>query len=148
MPPEIDQAPAVAPAVPAPTADGPNATRLVAGIIDDATKLISQQVAMFRAELRQDFQRTVDAGKLLGVGSLVASVGALFLAVSLVHGLAALFPTWPAWACWAAVGGTFVVAGIVALAVGQARLRRVAPLPDQTFAALQENVSWITKPQK
>lgn len=148
MPPEIDLASPTAPAVPAPAADTQSATRLVAGIIDDATKLISQQVSMFRAEMRQDFHRTLDAGKLLGLGSMLASVGALFLAVSLVYGLAVLLPTWPLWACWATVGGAFLVNGGVALAVGLSRLKKVVPVPDQTYAALQENVSWITKPQK
>ena len=130
-----------------PITEAPNATRLVSGILDDATKLISQHVAMFRAEVRQDFKRSVDAAKYLGVGTVLVVVGVVFLAVALVPLLGTLVPSLPVWACWAIVGGTFVLAGGIAFAIGRAVLGSVNPLPTQSIAALQENVSWITKPR-
>ena len=135
-------------AVDMPAASEPqNATRLVAGILDDATKLISQHVALFRAEVRQDFKRTVTAAKYLSTGSLFIVVGCLFLAVSLVPLLGEFFPSLPLWSRWAIVGGTFVVAGGIAFAIGQSVMRSFNPLPDQTLAAIREDVTWISKPQ-
>jgi hypothetical protein len=124
-----------------------NATRLVAGIIDDATRLISQHVAMFRAEVRQDFKRSIDAAKYLGAGSLLSTVGLLFLAVSLVPLLNSLVPTLPMWSCWAIVGGALLLAGGIAFAIGKTIFGKTNPLPNQTLAAIQEDVSWITKPR-
>lgn len=131
-----------------PAASEPqNATRLVAGILDDATKLISQHVALFRAEVRQDFKRSVEAAKYLSTGSFLIVIGCLFLAISLVPLIGEFFPSLPLWSRWAIVGGTFVVAGGIAFAIGQSVMRSFNPLPDQTLAAIQENVTWITKPQ-
>lgn len=132
---------------PNPAAETQNATRLVGGIIDDATKLISQHVAMFRAEIRQDFKRSMDAAKYLGLGSLLATLGLLFLAVSLVPLLGALVPTLPKWACWALVGGALLVMGGIAFAIGRASFGKLNPLPTQSLAAIQEDVTWITKPR-
>jgi hypothetical protein len=130
------------------TSESQNATRLVAGIIDDATKLISQHVDLFRAEVRQDFKRSVTAAKYLGTGSILLVVGCLFLAISLVPLLGEFFPSLPIWSRWAIVGGLFVVTGGIAFAIGQSVMRSFNPLPDQTLAAIQEDVTWITKPQK
>lgn len=124
-----------------------NATRLVSGILEDATKLISQHVALFRAEVRRDFKRSVTAAKYLSTGSLLIGVGCLFLAISLVPLLGEFFPSLSLWSRWAILGGTFVVAGAIAFAIGQSVMRSFNPLPDQTLAAIQEDVTWITKPQ-
>ena len=51
-------------------------------------------------------------------------------------------------ASWGIIGGTVVVLGIIAAVVGGRILASYNPLPDKSFNALQENVSWITKPQK
>jgi hypothetical protein len=124
-----------------------NATRLVAGILDDASKLLMQHVELFRAEVREDFKRTVTAAKYLGAGSALVLVGALFLAVSLVPLIGELAPSLPPWSRWAIVGGVFVVAGGIAFAIGRSVMRSFNPLPDQTLAAIREDVSWISKPQ-
>ena len=124
-----------------------NVTRLVGGILDDATKLISQHIAMFRAEVRQDFKRSMNAAKYLGVGTYFAAIGLLFLLVSLVPLLNTLVPTFPLWACWAIVGGALIVVGIAVFAIGQIVLGSISPMPNQTLAAIQEDVTWITKPR-
>jgi len=131
----------------APTVDAPTLTRLVSGIIDDATELISQQAAMLRAEFREDLRRTKQAAKYLGFGTALAAIGGLFLIVSLVPLLSWLAPSLPTWACWAIVGGTFLALGGIAFAIGRTIMASFNPLPNKTLAALQENVTWITKPR-
>jgi hypothetical protein len=131
-----------------PVASEPqNATRLVSGILEDASKLISQHVELFRAEVRQDFKRTMTAAKYLSTGSLFIVVGCLFLAISLVPLIGEFAPSLPVWSRWAIVGGTFIVIGGIAFAIGQSVMRSFNPLPDQTFAAIQKDVPWIAKPQ-
>jgi len=124
-----------------------NATRLVSGILDDAGKLIRQQAALFRAEIREDVRRTLTAVKYLGVGIGVAAVGALFVIVGLVPLLHDLAPSLPMWACWMIIGFAFVALGTAALLVGRSILKSFNPLPDKSLNALQENVSWITTPR-
>ena len=40
-----------------PPTNGGNLTGLVSGILDDAQKLLRQQVDMFKSEVREDFKR-------------------------------------------------------------------------------------------
>jgi len=124
-----------------------NVTRLVSGILDDAQKLIGQQMAMVRAEVREDVRRTLSAVKYLGIGVGVAAVGALFVVVGLVPLLHDLAPSLPYWACWMIVGAVFVGLGAAALLAGRSILKSFNPLPDKSLNALQENVSWITTPR-
>jgi hypothetical protein len=129
------------------TGEPQNASRLVAGILEDASKLISQHVELFRAEVRQDFKKTMTAAKYLSTGSLLIVVGCLFLAVALVPLIGEFFPSLPLWSRWAIVGGTFILAGGIAFAIGQSVMRSFNPLPDQTLAAIREDVTWMSKPQ-
>lgn len=133
---------------PAPPAQ-PTMTELVAGILNDAQTLIKQQIEMLRVEFKEDLRRTKDAVKYIGIGLVLATLGALFLMISLVFLLEWLFqPRLPLWACWAIVGGAFALLGGVAMYAGKRIFDSFNPLPDKSMHALQENVTWITNRQK
>src|SRR6266513_1623751 len=89
------------------TPGGQTVTGLVSGIIADAQELVKQQVALVRAEIKADFQKTIRAAVMLAVGSL-AAVPAVFLVcnmfVFMLHELAGL----TLWASYGIVGGLFV----------------------------------------
>lgn len=125
-----------------------SATRLVASILDDATTLLSQHVAMFRAEVRQEVTRGLNAAKYLSLGLLLSSIGMLFIAVGCVPLLNYLVPSLPMWSCWAIVGGLFISLGIIAYLVGRSAIASINAVPNQTLAAIQKDVKWITNPQK
>jgi len=133
------------PAAPGP-ADGQTVTGLVSGIIGDAQELFKQQVALVRAEIKADFQRTIRALLMLAVGSL-AAVPAVFLVcnmfVFMLHELAGL----SVWASYGIVGGGFLVLSAVLIGVGIQRFRSFNPLPDQSVEAFKENVRWMTNPK-
>jgi len=121
-------------------------TELVSGIISDAQTLIKQQFAMLRAETKQDIDKCMQAGKFMGVGAALSTVGVLFLAVSLVHLLNWAVPTLPYFACWAIVGAAITACGVAALVAGKQQLS-TGVMPDKSLHALQENISWITNRQ-
>jgi hypothetical protein len=118
-------------------------TALVSGIIRDGQELFKQQVALAQAEIKADFQRSVRAATLLGVG-MVALIPALLLLcnmlVYLLHELAGL----SRWASHGIVGGAFALIGAALVAVGIQRFRSINPLPDQTVDEIKENVRWMT----
>jgi len=121
-------------------------TGLVSGILHDAQELIKQQVALARAEIKADLQRTVRAAVLLAVGALVM-VPAVFLLcnmlVYMLHELAGLSQ----WASYGIVGGALAVLGAVLALIGIQRFRSFNPLPDQSVEAFKENVRWMTNPK-
>lgn len=118
-------------------------TGLVSGIADDAQRLIQQQYQMLRAELREDIRRTKSIVLYMGIGGVGVVVGFLFLLVSVP-----LFLNWafelPPWAGWAIIGAVAITVGGIGLYVGKRIFVRFNPLPERTFHALQENLSWIT----
>ena len=129
-----------------PPAEGQSVTGLVSGILRDAQDLVKQQVALVRAELKADFQRSVRAATLLAVGALALVPAAFLLCnmlVYLLHELAGL----SLWASYGIVGGAFALLGAVLVAVGVQRFRSFNPLPDQSVEAIKENVRWMTNPK-
>ena len=128
------------------TPEGQTVTGLVGGIITDAQELFKQQVALVRAEIKADFQRTLRAVVMLAVGSL-AAVPAVFLVcnmfVFMLHELAGL----KVWASYGVVGGAFILISAALVAVAIQRFRSFNPLPDQSVEAFKENVRWMTNPK-
>lgn len=132
------------PEVHAPTE--PNLTTLVSGIISDAQELFKQQIALLRSEVRSDLQKTARAVGALAVGAFVMAIAGLLLIFSLVYLLAWAVPDLPLGACYAIVGGLFAVIGAALMFAGVRKFQSFNPLPDQTVAALTENLQWRTNP--
>jgi hypothetical protein len=129
-----------------PTTEGQSMTGLVSGILQDAQELFKQQVALARAEIKADFQRTVQAAVLLVAGALilVPAVFELFeMLVYLLHEVAGLSH----WAADGIVGAAFTVVGVALIFIGIQRFRSFNPVPDQTVEAFKENVRWMTNPK-
>jgi hypothetical protein len=119
-------------------------TSLVTGILSDAQELIKQQLALTREEIKEDVRRTKDAILFLGAGIGVATVGGLLLLFMLVHFLSWAFPGLPLWGSFGLVGGLLVVLGLGMFFAGKQLFESFNPLPDQSAAALRENVQWLT----
>jgi len=117
---------------------------LVSGILNDAQTLMRQQAEMLKAEVREDFQRSKRAAEYGALGVVCATVGVL----SLIMGLAYLLHEqvgFAMWASWGIVGGLFALAGLILGGISYVLLERFNPLPDKTFNALKENITWTTK---
>jgi len=147
-------------ACPAPehlASDPPSMASLLKGILDDALGLMRQQLAMFKAELRADFEKVRNAVVLLAAGIGPLLLGGLMLCFTLVHLLHwATTPadawnadpaTIPLWGCYGLVSGAFLLVGGGLLAAGIYRLKTVNPLPDESARALEENVKWLMNPK-
>lgn len=126
------------------TPPNPSVSTLVSGIIDDAQQLIRQQAEMLKAEMREDFQRSKRAAEFGAIGVVCATVGVLALITALAYLLHEQFQ-FALWASWGIIGGVFMIAGIALGGFSYVLLERFNPLPDKTFNALKENLSWQTK---
>jgi tetrahydromethanopterin S-methyltransferase subunit C len=110
---------------------------LVRGALMDVRELFREEVALARAELRQEVRKASSAGVGFGVAgvSLLFAVGCVVVALAL--GLAALFD-WPAWSGFALVAVLLAVVGAVGYAAGRRAVSAVQPLP-RTVHTLKEN---------
>jgi len=127
------------------TESGTSVAELVSGIVHDAQNLMSQQLALFKQEVREDIQKAKDAAQSLALGSGLLLLGGILLClmcVYMLHELAAL----PLWGSFAIVGGVLTAIGAVMTYLGYERLRTINPLPEKTTQGLEENLEWKTKP--
>jgi hypothetical protein len=126
-----------------PPAPNGNVTGLVSGILDDAQKLMRQQIEMLKSEVREDFKRSKRAAEYGGLGIVLLTVGCLGLVMALANFLHEQYQ-FSLGASWAITGGLFFLVGGALAATSYILLERFNPLPDKTFNALQENLSWKT----
>jgi len=137
------------PAAPAASASHPQqtVTELVSGIITDAQRLAREQFDMLKAEFHEDLHRTKQALQFSALGIVMLTVGGISAVFGLVY---ALHEHWQfsMWASWAIIGALFLAAGIAFAVLGRRLFESFNPLPDKTFNALQENLTWIVQPQK
>jgi hypothetical protein len=116
---------------------------LVSGIVNDAQTLMRQQIEMLKVEVKEDFRRSKRAAEFGGLGIVMLTVGFLGLVTALAYFLHEYYQ-FSLWASWAITGGVFLVIGGALAATSYILLERFNPLPDKTFNALQENLSWKT----
>jgi len=141
----IDTPAALPDSTPAPGAGG-TVTNLVSGILDDAQTLVRQQISMLKAEVREDFRRSKQAAEFGALGIVMLTVGALGLVTALAYYLHE-HCEYSMWASWGITGLLFTLAGLGLAFTSYILLERFNPLPDKTFNALQENLSWKTEPK-
>ncbi|HXG11522.1 MAG TPA: phage holin family protein [Gemmataceae bacterium] len=133
-----------------PSPSEPNVTALVTGIINDAQELFKQQLALVRAEIKSDLEKTKDAARSLAIGAAVAMLAVVLLSLMLVHllhwatALPSGEPRLPLWVCYLLVGGIFAGVGGALVVAGVRKLESFNPLPDQSVEALRENLQWRT----
>jgi len=121
-------------------------TELVSGILNDAQKLGRQQIDMLKAEFKEDLARTKRAIVFGGLGIVLLSVGGLtfvFFLVELLHEQAGF----KMWSSCLIIGGVLLSGGVAFGLAARNLFESFNPLPDKTFNALQENLTWKTQPQ-
>ena len=125
----------------------PSLTDVVSGIVVDFQKLVAQQLALLRAEVRTDWDKSKRALKPIVIGAVFAAIGALLLGFAAAFGLHwAVSPAGvdagrlPLWACFALTAAGFVVVGLALIAVGTKAFQSFNPLPVETAAALEQNL--------
>jgi len=122
-------------------------TSLVSGIVSDAQELMKQQLALFKAEVKEDLRKTTEATASMVSGVVATLVGSIVLCFAVAHLLSWAWPDVHIWVWYAVVGGavTAVGAGLTFAAIQ--KFRSFNPLPDETAQALKENLEWKTKPR-
>ena len=124
--------------------DGPRVTTLVNGIVHDAQELLHQQLALFKHEVRENLRKTKEAAQSLSLGAGLGMTGGLFLGFMLVYVLHEVWPRLPLWASFGIIGAALLIAAGVLIYLGRKKLETVSAVPEQSLAALKENVAWIT----
>jgi hypothetical protein len=111
-------------------------------IVDDIRELFREEVALARAEVREEIGGFTSAAVSFAVGAGAAIFALSFLLLGVAQA-AAMFAGWPAWTGY--IGMAILLGIVAAIAIGSARRRAktVSAVPQQTVASLKETKEWI-----
>ena len=110
---------------------------LLAALTGTARNLAAKEVELARAEVRSDVKSSVAMVKSFGVAAVCGLLGVSMLLVAAVLALATLLP---GWAAALLVAAPFVLAAVVAGAIGWTR--RVRQPLRMTRTSLKESLEW------
>jgi len=119
---------------------------LITGIVQDAQKLISQQIELLKQEIKQDLRNLAFAIAFLSVGAGLCFISLIllcFMGVYVLHEVAGF----TLWQSYLIAGVAFLALGGLLLYLAIHRLTSNNPLPDQSLEGLKENLTWKTNPK-
>ena len=117
---------------------------LISGILNDLRTLVKEEIALARAELREQAGRARTAALSFGVAAGALIFGAAFLLIALAVGISEL-AGWPVWAGFLIVALLLSIVGFMSFASGRKQMRTFHAVPEQTVTTLKENSEWIAK---
>ncbi|HLL65223.1 MAG TPA: phage holin family protein [Micromonosporaceae bacterium] len=123
--------------------DSASIGQLISDISDDLSRLFRQEVALAKAEMKQEAGKAGKAAGMLGGAGVAGHIVLLVLTFAFIAALSNVMD--PAWAALiaAAIWG---VIGFVLYSAGRKKLATVNPVPQQTAETLKEDAQWIRNP--
>ena len=108
---------------------------LMGEVSQDLSTLMRQELALAKAEIKQEAVKAGRAWGMLGGASFAGYMVLLFASIAAWWGLAEVMPTG-----WAAlvVAAIWAVIGAVLFAMGRQRMREVNPKPERTVETVSE----------
>jgi hypothetical protein len=113
---------------------------LIGEVAQDVSTLFRQEVALAKAELKEEATKAGKAGGMLAGAGFAGYMVAVLLSLALVFALGAVMPL--GWAAlivavlWGIVGGVLYV-------TGKNQMKNVDPVPRQTVETLREDAQWV-----
>ncbi|CAL9346782.1 hypothetical protein SUDANB121_00394 [Nocardiopsis dassonvillei] len=123
----------------------PSFSELLGEVTGDLQTLFRQEVALAKAEVREEAVKAGKAAGLLSGAGFSAYMALLLLSLAAVFGLAVLIG--PGWAALA-VALVWAIVALILFVTGRKRMREVSPKPERTIETLKEDVQWAKHPTR
>lgn len=123
------------------TYDSSSITDVIKSAIQDAQELVRSEIALAKAEARQEVSRLSGGAALLAGAALAAVLGLVFLFTALAWAVSELL-LWPAWAGFAIVTLVLFLAAGGLFYVGRSRMHADRRMP-HTVDTMKENMQWM-----
>ena len=114
---------------------------IIRSLLDDTRELIREEIALARAEIREEVAAVQMVGMALAVAAGAALIGSVLLAIAIGGALAYLL-NWPSWSGYLIVAIVLLGGAFALVAYARGRLAKFRPFP-KTTATLKENMAWI-----
>jgi uncharacterized membrane protein YqjE len=123
----------------APDVEGRSVGELLGELTSDLSKLMRQEIALAKVELKEEAAKAGKAGGLLGGAGAVGYLVLVFLSLALMFALDDAMGI--GWAALLTAALLAIVAAVL-FVLGRSRLKQVNPTPEQTVETLKEDVQW------
>ena len=114
---------------------------LIKTTVRDAQDLVRSEIALAKAEVRDEAQRLGRGVVLLAAAAVAAVLAVVFLLTTIAWGMFAWLG-WPVWTGFAVVTGLMIVAAAVLAQLGRDKLAARRHLPNTTDT-MKENAQWV-----
>jgi membrane protein implicated in regulation of membrane protease activity len=114
---------------------------LVQGLLEDTRDLVRAELALAKAEIREEISAAGTVGAAFSAAALTGVLGITLLAVALGGALAYALG-WPSWAGFGIVAFVLLASAWLLARFGTARLKKLRTLP-KTKQTMKENFAWI-----
>jgi uncharacterized membrane protein YqjE len=126
------------PAQPAPEGFG----TLISGILSDLQGIVRGEVALAKAELKEDAGVIGKAAGSLAVGAMVALVGFIFLMLGVTY---LLNKSLEMWISAGIVGLALLIIGAILVMSGKNKLSAASLKPTETIDSIKEDQEWASQ---
>jgi uncharacterized membrane protein YqjE len=117
---------------------------IIKDIVANAQGIIRSEVKLAKTELREEANKAIGAGIVLGAGAIVGLYALGFLLAAAAAALS-LVVAW--WLAVLIVGGVLAIAAGILVGIGLTRWKLVHA-PEKTIAEVKENVEWLKRQTK
>jgi uncharacterized membrane protein YqjE len=113
---------------------------LVSRVATDLSTLLRQELALAKAEVKEEAAQAGKAAAMFGVGAIAGLLTLVFLSFALLYGLveAGLAP----WLSALIVGLLWAVIAGVTVLLGRNSIKGIEP-PERTIKTVKEDVAWL-----
>lgn len=119
-----------------------SATGLLSRLLDDATALVRNEIALAKAEFQQALSNTKTAAGSFALGGAVVVAGCLTLVAAAILALAKIMQPW---AAALIIGALLVLVGVVMLMAAKKSLGGPVMRLDQTQKSLRADAAVVTR---
>jgi hypothetical protein len=123
-----------------------NVPGLLTGIVHDIQDLAKQELELLKHHVEGALTTIKEASGFLAVALFCLLAAGVLLCIALAEALRQ-YTTIPAWGCYLIVAGVVAVPGVALAVLGWQKLWKISELPEQSVAALKENLEWTKKPK-
>jgi len=114
--------------------------QLVAQASQDVAALVRAEIALAKAEIKQDVTHGAVGGALFAAAAVLAVLAGIMICIAAAYGLVAL--GLPPWAAFLVVAAAFLLVAALLVLVGRSRMRRVGP-PERAIRAAQQTLAAV-----
>jgi cytochrome c biogenesis protein CcdA len=113
---------------------------LIKSTLHDAQDLVRGEIALAKAEMRQEVRKVGAGAAALAAAAVAALIAVVFLLTALAWGLTTAL-AWPAWTGFALVGGVVLLVALGLAMMGKKRFNGDQRMP-LTTESMRETMQW------